>query len=81
MSNAPTPIDLTLLCVRGLSIETLFRYTNTFDRAVAYVKAGKIDVKPLITKTFAFKDSIAAYEYASAGHPEVIKVMIDMEDN
>ncbi len=78
MSNTPIALDIPLLLVRGLRIETLFRYTNTFDRAVAYVEAGKIDVKPLITKTFSFDDSIAAYEFAAEGHPEVIKVMIEL---
>jgi D-xylulose reductase len=35
-------------------------------------------VKPLISKTFSFEDSIEAYEFAAAGHPEVIKVMIEL---
>lgn len=78
MSNDPVPLNVPLLQVRGLKIETLFRYTNTFERAVAYIESGKIDVKPLISKTFSFDDSIEAYEYAAAGHPEVIKVMIEM---
>ncbi len=78
MSNDPVSISMPILQVRGLRIETLFRYTNTFDRAVAYVEAGKIDVKPLISKTYAFEDSIEAYEYAAAGHPDTIKVMIEL---
>lgn len=78
MSNDPLPLDVPLLQVRGLRIETLFRYTNTFDRAVSYIESGKIDVKPLISKTFSFDDSIEAYDFAVAGHPEVIKVMIEM---
>jgi D-xylulose reductase len=78
MSNDPVPMNVPLLQVRGLSIETLFRYTNTFDRAVSYIESGKVDVKPLISKTYSFEDSIEAYEFAAAGHPEVIKVMIEM---
>ena len=78
MSNDPVPMNVPLLQVRGLRIETLFRYTNTFDRAVSYIESGKVDVKPLISKTFSFEDSIEAYEFAAAGHPEVIKVMIEL---
>ncbi|MDC7245378.1 MAG: NAD(P)-dependent alcohol dehydrogenase [Sphaerochaetaceae bacterium] len=78
MSNDPVPLNVPLLQVRGLSIETLFRYTNTFDRAVRYIESGAINIKPLISKTFSFEDSIKAYEYAAAGHPDVIKVMIEM---
>lgn len=78
MMNGTVPLDVALLQVRGLSIETIFRYTNTFDRAVALVGSGKINLKPLISKTFAFEDSIKAYEYAAAGHPDVVKVMIEL---
>ncbi len=78
MMNGTVEMDISYILVRGLKIETLFRYTNTFDRAVALVNAGKIDVKPLISKTFAFEDSVAAYEYALEGHPDTIKVMIEL---
>ncbi|MDR2797471.1 MAG: NAD(P)-dependent alcohol dehydrogenase [Treponema sp.] len=78
MMNGTVPLDVTLLQARGISIATIFRYTNAFDRALALVSAGKIDVKRLISKTFPFDDAVAAYEYAAAGHPEVVKVMIDL---
>jgi D-xylulose reductase len=76
--NGTTALDIGLIQVKGLSIETVFRYTNTFDRAVALVGSGKIDIKRLISKTFKFEDSIAAYEYAAAAHPDVVKVMIEL---
>jgi D-xylulose reductase len=78
MMNGTVPIDVAFLQGRGISIETIFRYTNCFDRAVALVNAGKIDVKRLISKTFKFDDAIAAYEYAAAGHGDVVKVMIEL---
>jgi D-xylulose reductase len=78
MMNGTVPVNVPQIQVRGLSIETLFRYTNTFDRAVALVNAGKIDVKRLISKTFKFEDSITAYEFAAAAHPDVVKVMIEL---
>lgn len=78
MMNGTVPIDVSFLQGRGLSIETIFRYINCFDRAIALVSAGKIDIKRFISKTFKFEDSIAAYEYAAAGFPDVVKVMIDL---
>ena len=78
MMNGLVQMNIPWIQVHGLSIETQFRYTNTFDRAVALVNAGKIDVKRLISRTFPFEESIAAYEYAAAGHPEVVKVMIEL---
>jgi D-xylulose reductase len=78
MMNGTVPLDVALLQVRGLRIETLFRYTNTFDRAVALVANGLIDVKPLISKVFPFEKAVEAYEYAAEGHPDVVKVMIEL---
>jgi D-xylulose reductase len=78
MMNGTVPLDVALLQVRGLRIETLFRYTNTFDRAVALVANGSIDVKPLISKVFPFEKAVEAYEYAAEGHPDVVKVMIEL---
>jgi D-xylulose reductase len=78
MMNGTVPIDVSFLQGRGISIETIFRYINCFDRAAALVNAGKIDIKRLISKTFKFENAIAAYEYAAEGRPETVKVMIDL---
>jgi D-xylulose reductase len=78
MLNGTVPLDVSLVQARGIGIATVFRYANAFDRALALVSAGKIAVKPLISKTFSFADAVAAYEYAAAGHPAVVKVMIDL---
>jgi D-xylulose reductase len=78
MMNGTVPLDVSFLQGRGLSIETIFRYINCFDRAIALINAGKIDIKRFISKTFAFDDAVAAYEYAAAGHPDVVKVMIEL---
>lgn len=77
MMNGTVPLDVALLQVRGLRIETVFRYTNTFDRAVSLIANGLIDVKPLISKVFPFEQSVEAYEYAAQGHLDVVKVMIE----
>jgi D-xylulose reductase len=78
MMNGTVPLDVTFLQGRGISIETIFRYINCFDRAIALVSSGKIEISRFISKTFKFEDSIAAYEYAAAGHPDVVKVMIEL---
>jgi D-xylulose reductase len=78
MMNGTVPIDVAFLQGRGIRLETVFRYINCFDRAIALVNAGKIDAKRFISKTFKFDDAIAAYEYAAAGRPDVVKVMIDL---
>ncbi|MCW8309249.1 NAD(P)-dependent alcohol dehydrogenase [Acidiphilium sp. PA] len=61
---------------KELRIETVFRYANVFDRALALVAAGKVDLKPLVSATFPFEDAIAAFERAAAGRPTDIKLQI-----
>jgi D-xylulose reductase len=78
LMNGTVPLDVNVLSNRGITIESIFRYTNCFERAIALVSSGKIPIKRFISKTFAFKDAIAAYEYAAAGHGDVVKVMIEL---
>ena len=39
----------------------------------------QIDVKPLISRRFAFEDSIKAFELAASAQPDIIKVVIDCQ--
>ncbi|MBT6342986.1 MAG: NAD(P)-dependent alcohol dehydrogenase, partial [Tateyamaria sp.] len=56
--------------------ETVFRYANVYDRAINLIATGKVDLKPLISETFAFKDSIAAFDRAVEQRPTDIKLQI-----
>lgn len=76
ISQEPIPLDLVAAQIKEVQIATVFRYANVFDRTVALLASGKIDVKPLISKTYDFEDSIAAYEFAARGNPDVVKVQI-----
>ena len=40
------------------------------------IASGKVDLKPLITGTYDFYDSIEAFERAAAGNPEDVKLQI-----
>jgi D-xylulose reductase len=61
---------------KEVRIETVFRYANIFDRALELIASGKVDLKPLITGTFDFKQSIAAFERAAAADPSDVKLQI-----
>jgi D-xylulose reductase len=78
LMDGTVPINVSNIQSLGITIEAICRYNNCFDRAIALVSAGKIDIKKFISKTFKFEDAIAAYEYAAAGHPDVVKVMIEL---
>ncbi len=74
----PVPVDITAACARECRIETVFRYANVFDRALALIAAGKVDLKPLVSDTFTFDQSIAAFERAAEGRAEDVKLQIAM---
>jgi D-xylulose reductase len=70
------PLNVNHAIAREVRIETVFRYANVFDRALALIASSKVDLKPLISETFVFSDSIAAFERAAKGLPSDIKLQI-----
>jgi D-xylulose reductase len=79
MPGAPVPFDVVAAQVKEARIETIFRYAHVFPRALALMGSRKIDVRPLITDTYGFADSIAAFDYASNMKPASVKVQIDLD--
>ncbi|TPI54953.1 NAD(P)-dependent alcohol dehydrogenase [Mesorhizobium sp. B3-1-7] len=68
--NVPAAIS------KEVRIETVFRYANIFDRALQLIASGKVDLKPLITGTYDFSESIKAFERAAQGKPQDVKLQI-----
>ncbi|GGA45512.1 NAD(P)-dependent alcohol dehydrogenase [Pelagibacterium lentulum] len=78
MPVAPVTFDVVGAQAREIRIESVFRYAHVFDRALELIASGKIDVKPLITETFPFDQSIAAFERAAEGRPGDVKLQIKL---
>lgn len=74
------PFDVSGATTKELRFETVFRYAHQYDRAIAMFGSGKVDLKPLISETFAFEDSIAAFERAAEGRPTDVKLQIKLAD-
>ncbi len=72
----PVPFDISLASTREIRIETVFRYAHQYERAINLIASGKVDLKPLITETFAFGDSVAAFERAAEGRLTDVKLQI-----
>ena len=71
-------LDVSSLAAKEIRIETVFRYANVFDRALAMIASGKIDLKPLISETLPFDASVAAFERAAEGRPSDVKLQIKL---
>lgn len=78
MPIEPVKIDISSLAAKEIRIETIFRYANVFDRALAMIAAGKVDLKPLVTETFPFEQSVAAFERAAEARPKDVKLQIEL---
>lgn len=74
----PVPFDISLIQSKELSINSVFRYANVYNRALNLIASGKIDVKRLINKTYPLDQAIKAYEHAARLDPEVVKIMIEL---
>ena len=74
----PAPIDVVAAQTKEACIKTIFRYAHMYPRALALAGSGKIDLKPLVTDRFSFKDSIKAFEYAANPRPDMVKTMIEL---
>lgn len=75
----PVKFDVSMLSTKELRIESVFRYAHQYDRAIALIASGKVDLKPLITETFPFEKSIFAFERAAEGRPADVKLQILMD--
>jgi len=74
----PSEITLPIVdaAVREVDIRGVFRYANTYPKALELISSGKIDVKPLITHHFELKEVIKAFETARDMTDGAIKVTI-----
>ena len=72
----PTKVDIAGASTKELRIENVFRYAHQYDRAIALIASGKVDLKPLISETFAFEDSKAAFDRAVQARPDDVKLQI-----
>jgi D-xylulose reductase len=78
MPIEPVKLDISAIAAKEIRIETVFRYANVFDRALQMIASGKVDLKPLISETFPFEQSIAAFERAAEGRPTDVKLQIKL---
>lgn len=78
MPGEPIPYDVVAAQIIEARVEHIFRYAHVYPRAVALMASGKIDVKPLLTDSFKFQDSIKAIDFACDMPPTSVKVIIEL---
>lgn len=73
-------VDLAVLNDHELDLNTsmMYRHEDYVD-AIRFVSEGKIQLKPLMSKHFAFSDYAEAYEYIDSHRETTMKVLIDVD--
>lgn len=75
-------VDLAVLNDHELDLNTSMMYRHEdFVDAIRYVNEKKIQLKPLMSKHFAFDDYLAAYQYIDNNRETTMKVIIDIDDS
>ncbi len=75
----PFPFDVAAAQAKEIRVESVFRYAHVYPRALALMGSGQLDLKPLITDTFAFADSKEAFDYALHMPANSVKVQITVD--
>ena len=76
MPIGPVPMDTVSLQAKEASIETVFRYAHVYPRALALMGSGKINLKPLINRTFEFHEAVDAFNFALKMPADCVKAQI-----
>ncbi len=74
-------VDLAVLNDHELDLNTTMMYRHEdYVEAIRLVSEGKVQLKPLMSRHFAFEDYKAAYEYIDANREYIMKVLIDVNE-
>ena len=74
-------IDLAVANDHELDIKStmMYRHEDYLD-GIALVNEGKVHLQPLISKTFAFRDYLKAYQYIDENRETTMKVIINVQE-
>lgn len=78
MPITPVPFDIVAAQCKEANIQTVFRYTNVYQKALDLLVSGKIDLTPLISKRVPFDQAIEAFDLAAENREEIVKIVIDL---
>ncbi len=78
MPPDPAPVDIVKAQVKEITMKTIFRYANVYDRAIRSIASGGVNVKPLVTAKYKFEQAVEAYDFAATLPDDQVKIIIEM---
>jgi L-iditol 2-dehydrogenase len=74
-------VDLAVLNDKELELNTSMMYRSEhYEKAIQLAAAGKVQLKPLVTKHFSFRKFSDAYEYIDANREKTMKIIINVQE-
>jgi len=78
--DKPAGIHMSLVCEHELKIIGSMMYKHEdYVEAVDYITKGLLNIKPMVTKEFPFKEYSDAYRYIDKYGDKSLKIMINLE--
>jgi D-xylulose reductase len=78
MPSEPAPFDVVAAQAKEIRVMHIFRYRNMYPRTIKMIASGTLNVRPLITHFYDFKDAVKAFAFAATMPDEAIKTMVRM---
>lgn len=77
----PGQLDLAVLNDHELDLNTSMMYrSEDYETAIELADAGRVSLKPLVSKHFPFRDYLQAYRYIDENRESTMKVIIDVQE-
>ncbi|MGD1821348.1 MAG: NAD(P)-dependent alcohol dehydrogenase [Pleomorphochaeta sp.] len=76
MPIEPVKLDVVGCQAKEITLFTIFRYVNMFEKSLRLISSKTLNVKPLITHNYSFDDAIEAFEFAATEPGDAIKIML-----
>ena len=74
----PVPFDIATAQSRGVSLETVFRYANVYQKAIDLAATDAVDLGRFVSETFPFDNAVGAFERFLEGRPTDVKLQITL---
>src|SRR5690625_5639401 len=78
MPVEPVPFDIATAQSRGVSLETVFRYANVYQKAIDLAATDAVDLGRFVSETFPFDNAVGAFERFLEGRPTDVKLQITL---
>lgn len=79
MTHTDVPFDFFEIQLKEVSVHTVFRYANCYEKIIPAVAKGLVHPKEIVTNEFTFSDTPKAFETSVFNKKDIVKAVIRMD--